>query len=276
MRWLAFFLFAMMNMCVKDPQKQPAENALNPIELEAQILRQEHRTLFILWNWLTRKSTYPDVNDPRRKAVNHAAIFGMFSTRTAVAGGGIAALLSVWLLWEQNRLLQESLFPETSLRVMLGHLVRSSNEEHPILNPDIGIEGRKFEMAFFSSGGPFLIDVVNLKVAYVSADEKLIRTDYFVSKKRTIFPKLDKSDISRADLVFDREASVVAPVDHWKKPVKVKCEFSVTAIDAQTKVWFGLLEPTIKLMDDNIAPERADASFDLDSTELSVKLRRIN
>ncbi|WP_047817488.1 hypothetical protein [Rhodopirellula islandica] len=115
-------------------------------ELEARLLRQEHRWVPLVCNFLTRKTKYPDPNDPRRSAVAKALWLNLLFSPTTVAGGGFAiALITAYLLFQQNQLLQSSLFPSPKFTAMIRPMVRAgiaAPEESAIASPDIGIEGR--------------------------------------------------------------------------------------------------------------------------------------
>lgn len=73
--------------------------------LEAKLIEQEHRPITLIWNFIKRKSKWKK-DDKRRDAATKAIIWRLlFSPTTiAVASGGFLALISVFFLWEQNKL----------------------------------------------------------------------------------------------------------------------------------------------------------------------------
>lgn len=79
------------------------------MELEAQLIAQEHRPIHFIRNFLNR-SDWPS-NDPRRKAAIHAVFWGIFfSPNTLVAGGGLIAIATlVVLVWQGRTLSQQTL-----------------------------------------------------------------------------------------------------------------------------------------------------------------------
>ena len=91
-----------------NPSPGEAEN-LSPIELEAKLVAQEHRTVQIIWNFLGRRRHWKD-GDPRRAAAVRALVWKFFSPGTmAIAGGSLVGLASVVLLTAQTFLLSRQI-----------------------------------------------------------------------------------------------------------------------------------------------------------------------
>ncbi len=76
------------------------------LQIEARLLEQEHRPFSLLKNFFNRKKW--DKQDPRRKAVKVAILWRLFfSPGTVAAAGGFIAILSLMVLVWQTRVLIE-------------------------------------------------------------------------------------------------------------------------------------------------------------------------
>lgn len=226
-------------------------------DIEVGLLRQEHRLIPLVHNVWCRKENYPNPNDPRRNAVVLALMTNLlFSPQALAAGGGLAALLTVGLLAWQNYLLQESLFPQPTMTAVMRPMVKAVANASPSPNalPDIGIDGRVFEMAFAANdGGPFLMDVVNLRVVYSDFANNLIQTQYFESKSRSKLPLVGKSAIELTELQFTKfgsETTNPVKVSAINYPIRVTCEFAISALDVNGHLWHGTIAATIAVIDD--------------------------
>ncbi|SHI44355.1 pentapeptide repeat-containing protein [Aquimarina spongiae] len=79
------------------------------IELEAKLIRQEHRLIALLRNFFIHRNRTWKKGDPRNKAARNAFFWGLFFSPTTVSivfTGGILSLFTVYLMNKQNKLLQ--------------------------------------------------------------------------------------------------------------------------------------------------------------------------
>ena len=84
----------------QSPVLSPAKD---PIELEAALIRQEHRLIAVLYNYVHERKHWPK-DDPRRAAATQALLWRLFSPGTAVVfSGGVVAVLSLIVLVGQWR-----------------------------------------------------------------------------------------------------------------------------------------------------------------------------
>ncbi len=83
------------------------------IEIEAKLIRQEHRLIPLITNYIFRKSKW-NKDDKRRNASTQAIIWRIFFSPPviAIAAGGMFGILSIIFLWQQNTLIasQNDLF----------------------------------------------------------------------------------------------------------------------------------------------------------------------
>ncbi len=93
------------------------------IQLEANLLEQEHRPFHLISNYLNRKKKWSDLNDPRRKSVQRALIWRLFFSPTVLAIGGSSfiALITVFLMKNQNNIIskQNELIREQNRRIQI-------------------------------------------------------------------------------------------------------------------------------------------------------------
>ncbi|MEM6721011.1 MAG: pentapeptide repeat-containing protein [Bacteroidota bacterium] len=74
------------------------------ILIEAKLLEQEHRPPRLILNYINREKNYPNEDDPRRKAVQHAIIWRFFFSPAVLALGGSTLLgaFTAFVLWYQT------------------------------------------------------------------------------------------------------------------------------------------------------------------------------
>lgn len=213
--------------------------------LEASILRQEHR-VFKLWsNYLTRKRTYADPEDPRRIAITKAFWLNLlFSSSLVYGSAGVCAFVTVLLLYWQNQMLQESLFPKPHYTAMIRPLVKatlapSSTGESSF--PDIGFSDRKVEAAFAANeAGSIYIDIVNLRLRYITSNNVVIYEQYFESKPNSNLPVVQKGSIQPTNLIFTEslpsKSKSISP-EELIFPIHVEATFAFSAIDSASRIW---------------------------------------
>lgn len=91
-------------------------------EIETQLIEQEHRLPHILCRFVFRKSLYPN-KEPQQTATGKAIIWGIvFSPATLAVGGGIAALVSAWLMYQQTSIMRQTVDPTNRVLVKVDQI----------------------------------------------------------------------------------------------------------------------------------------------------------
>tara|TARA_R110002073_G_scaffold324568_3_gene502640 strand:+ start:30038 stop:30844 length:807 start_codon:yes stop_codon:yes gene_type:complete len=239
------------------------------IELESRLLRQKHRWVALVCNFLTRKTKYPDPSDPRRSAIAKALWLNLLFSPTTVAGGGLAiALITACLLFQQNQLLQSSLFPSPKFTAMVRPMIRAVSvtpTAGKLDPPDIGIEGRLVECAFAANdAGALYIATVNLKLAYIDCAGNLFRELVFEAKRETQLPVVAKSSIVPVELRFTKFGDITpsdAPPPVDEGPYRVNAAFSFSALDSSGEIWSAMLDADVIVIDGGEADTRKAALY---------------
>ena len=89
-------------------------------DLEVKLIRQEHRLIPLVRNYLFRNSKWPDKNDRRREASFKALLYELiFSPTVIVLGTSILGVLTIFFMFRQTELLetQNKLFEFQNLRI---------------------------------------------------------------------------------------------------------------------------------------------------------------
>ena len=77
-------------------------------KIEADLIEQEHRLIHIVTNFWNREERWPKHDDIRRAASKKAILWRLFcSPSTVVVSGGIIALISMFVLIDQNKIIEE-------------------------------------------------------------------------------------------------------------------------------------------------------------------------
>ncbi|MBB3210684.1 hypothetical protein FHS27_006532 [Rhodopirellula rubra] len=226
-------------------------------QLEAQLLRQEHRLIPLVKNFLDRKQKYPNRCDARRKATTRALLFNLLlSPQTMALGGGMLAFVSVLILAYQSHLMQQTVYPTPRYTAIIRPLVSSNAyDTTEIAFPDLAIEKRDFEFAFTANGaGPLLIDTVNLKIEYVTEDYVPIRTDYFESRSSGVLPVVGKSSIETCKVTFKRFGHAETNAETSPPgPIRPVFTFAVGGVDSDGKLWSTDIRSVGVIIDDGRA-----------------------
>jgi len=100
-------------------EKEKAEKTA--VELEADLIRQEHRFFAVVKNYVSRKKIWNEPNDPRRGAARFAFWMHIFFSRSTIVivTGGFVGIMTVYLMHKQNDLFeaQNNLFELQNKRI---------------------------------------------------------------------------------------------------------------------------------------------------------------
>jgi hypothetical protein len=173
------------------------------VETESNFIGQEHRFWRIVYNFWTRTERFPDPKDPRRVACVRAFCWNLFfSPFTIATAGGLVSTFTLWLLWQQNQLLQENnslvaltANPEQRYFVTIGdqlRILRTVNEgnENTIKNQPLGIGSVLFLDLNLSCSGntPIVIEQFDVRMTFRDKDkEHTVRfAPHYVSDYRQV------------------------------------------------------------------------------------------
>jgi hypothetical protein len=96
--------------------------------IETQLIEQEHRLPHILYRFVYRKSLYPNKTS-QQTATGKAVIWGIvFSPATIAVGGGIAALITAWLMYQQTLILRQAVDPTNRVQVKVDQIALIKND----------------------------------------------------------------------------------------------------------------------------------------------------
>jgi hypothetical protein len=97
-------------------------------EIETQLIEQEHRLPHILYRFFYRKSLYPNKKS-QQTATGKAVIWGIvFSPATIAVGGGIAALITAWLMYQQTSIMRQTADPTNRVQVKVDQIALVKND----------------------------------------------------------------------------------------------------------------------------------------------------
>ena len=128
-----------------------------PIELEAALLRQDHRLFYLIRNWWF--GSY-EVGDCRRDAIVHAIIWRLVWRSLTTVGFGIAGWLTIGIAWNANELVrqQNELIAKQNELITKQNDIASEAEARSKLPEWLEIE--KIDVTESDKGNSFKIDVV--------------------------------------------------------------------------------------------------------------------
>jgi uncharacterized protein YjbI with pentapeptide repeats len=93
-----------------------------PVDVQVEFIRQEHRIIKIILNFVSYYLKNDNKNDLRKKASLEALIWRIFSPGTALISGiGLVSLITLWLAWEANSLLSK----QNNEILVQNHLIES-------------------------------------------------------------------------------------------------------------------------------------------------------
>ena len=121
-----------------------------PIELEAALLRQDHRLFYLIRNWWF--GSY-EVGDCRRDAIVHAIIWRLVWRFLTTVGFGIAGWLTIGIAWNANELVRQQ-----NELIAKQNDIASEAEARSKLPEWLEIE--KIDVTESDKGNSFKIDVV--------------------------------------------------------------------------------------------------------------------
>lgn len=106
------------------------------VDIEKDLLRQEHRPWKLVYNYILRNDKYPKKDDKRRKAITKALIWRVLASPTTItiAFGGFLSFLTIYYLRQQNQLIEQQGYlmeanRRSSQMFIMGEVLSDINKE---------------------------------------------------------------------------------------------------------------------------------------------------